>query len=101
MGFIWYLLLGSAVYLLGFVVHRKVLQPKRQMGVTVSSTSAVMMGLLVGFFIVMMLISFMIGRWVLGHSIIDWIYILVNSAIATGVFYFGLNPDETAMKPPD
>lgn len=66
------------------------------MGVAVGSTSAVMVGLLVGCFVVMAIVSFVLGRWVLGHSIIDWAYILVNSAIATGVFYFGLNPDETA-----
>lgn len=98
MGFIGYLLMGSLVYLIGFGIYRNILRPKRQAN---DPTSALMICLLLGCFLVMALVSMVIGRWLLNHYPIDWAYVAVNSAIATGVFYFGLNPDETAMKLPD
>lgn len=98
MGFVGYLLMGSLVYLAGFGIYRKVIRPKRQADRPVS---LLMAALLLGCFLVMALVSVMIGRWLLGHDPIDWAYVAVNSAIATGVFYFGLNPDETTMTLPD
>lgn len=98
MSFVGYLLLGSLVYVAGFMLHLKVLKPKKQAGMPVKKLTILAMSVC---FLTLLFVSFLIGQWVLGHKRIDVVYILINSVIATGIFYVGLNPDEHAMTPPD
>lgn len=49
----------------------------------------------------MLAVSALIGRYVLHHDGFDWAFIIVNSLVATVVFYFGLNPDTTKMNMPN
>lgn len=100
MGFLGYLIMGIAVYLAGFGIFQKHIRQK----IGVSDRSILhpfIVQCLLGCFVVMLVVSFLIGRFVLAHQGIDVAYILVNSLVATVVFYFGLNPDETNMKLPD
>lgn len=101
MGFIGYLLMGSIVYVVGFMIYQKHLKPKKQAGVVYSLQSPIILNLLALCFVIMLIVSAMIGRFIIGHTSFDWVYILVNSAVATVIFYFGLNPDENNMKLPD
>lgn len=101
MGFVGYLLMGSIVYVAGFMIHQKHLKPKKQAGVIYSFKSPIIIKLLAICFGVMLVVSAIIGRFVIGHQSFDWAYIVVNSLVATVIFYFGLNPDETNMKLPD
>lgn len=101
MGFIGYLLMGSVIYVAGFMIYKKRLKPKRQAGVIYSFKSPIIINLLALCFVIMLVVSALIGRFIIGHTSFDWLYILVNSAVATVIFYFGLNPDESNMKLPD
>lgn len=101
MRFIGYLILGALVYVVGFTIHQKHLLPRRQSGDTIRITHPIMFSLLIGCFVVMLIISVLIGRVVMGHEHIDITFVLVNSLVATFVFYFGLNPDTTQMNLPD
>lgn len=101
MGFFGYLILGSVVYVIGFMINLKILNPKRKTGVKYTLTHPVMMQLLGACFVIMLAVSAMLGRWVLGHHGFDVAFILTNSVVATFVFYFGLNPDQTQMNLPD
>ncbi|WP_066803191.1 hypothetical protein [Moraxella oblonga] len=101
MNFIGYLLLGSAMYLLGFMINLKILHPKRKTGAVYTLMHPTILGFVGVCFAVMLLVSFLMGRFLLNHDPIDVAFVLVNSAVATGVFYFGLNPDQTKMNMPD
>lgn len=99
MGFMAYLLMGSLVYCAGFMIHRYYLKPKKHTGV-VHMRSPIVWALLAGCFAVMLVISALIGYFVLEHQPIDWSYVFVNSLVGTVVFGFGLLPDETQMNLP-
>lgn len=101
MGFIGYLILGSVVYAVGFFIHKKWLTPKRELGVKYTLLHPLIVKLLLACLVVMMLVSVLLGRFVLGHDGIDVAFVGVNSLVATFVFYFGLNPDQTQMNIPD
>ena len=101
MGFLGYLLMGSIVYTIGFFINLKLLHPKRQAGAVICAKHPIMIGYLVGCFIIMLGVSVLLGRCVLQHDGPDWAFIGVNSLVATVVFYFGLNPDTTKMNLPD
>lgn len=101
MGFFNYLILGSVVYVIGFTINHKILNPKRKAGIKYTLTHPVMMQLLGACFVIMLAVSALLGRWVLGHHGFDVAFILTNSVVATFVFYFGLNPDQTQMNLPD
>lgn len=101
MGFLGYLLMGGIVYTIGFFINLKLLHPKRQAGAVICAKHPIMIGYLVGCFIIMLGVSVLLGRLVLQHDGPDWAFIGVNSLVATVVFYFGLNPDTTKMNLPD
>lgn len=101
MGFLGYLLMGGIVYTIGFFINLKLLHPKRQAGAVICATHPIMIGYLLGCFIIMLGVSVLLGRFVLHHDGPDWAFIGVNSLVATVVFYFGLNPDTTKMNLPD
>lgn len=100
MSFIGYLVLGSVLYVAGFVLNRQLLEPKRKQGVQFDWSHPLIMGLLAGCFAVMLVLSVLLGRFVLEHMDIDWLFVLINSLVATFVFYFGLNPEQTQMDVP-
>lgn len=101
MGFFNYLILGSVVYVIGFTINHKILNPKRKTGIKYTLTHPVMMQLLGACFVIMLMVSALLGRFVMGHDGFDVAFILMNSLVATFIFYFGLNPDQTQMNLPD
>ncbi|STZ55514.1 Uncharacterised protein [Moraxella lacunata] len=101
MGFLGYLILGSAVYVIGFMINLKILNPKRKAGTNYTLTHPTMIQLLLACFVIMLAVSAMLGRFVMGHESLDLAFILANSMVATFVFYFGLNPDQSQMNLPD
>lgn len=98
MAMLGYLFLGSVVYAIGVMIYLKVIRPKK---LTLSLLSPLLIQLLLGCFLLMCGISAVIGRFLLSHQGFDWAYILVNSGVATAIFYFGLTPDESSLKLPD
>lgn len=101
MGLFGYLLLGAVMYLVGFAVNQKLIKKYRVDEVQLPIKHPVIIKCLVGCFVVMIMASVLIGRFVLHHSGFDWAFIVVNSLVATAVFYFGLNPDTTKMNIPN
>lgn len=100
MGLIGYLILGALAYIAGIVVFQKHIRHKIAPNER-KITHPVIACFVLGCLVIMLVVSFLIGRFILAHKGIDIAYILVNSLVATVVFYFGLNPDETNMKLPD
>lgn len=100
MGLIGYLILGALAYIAGIVVFQKRIRHKIARNDR-KITHPVIACCVLGCLVIMLIVSFLIGRFILAHKGIDIAYILVNSLVATVVFYFGLNPDETNMKLPD
>lgn len=101
MGFLGYLLMGSIVYVIAFMVNLKLLRAKRKSGEITSSTHPIILSWLIVCFVIMLGVSALIGRFILDHDGFDWAFIVVNSLVATVVFYFGLNPDTSQMNLPD
>lgn len=100
MNFIGYLIMGGLVYITGFVINQKILTPKRQQGVDFTLTHPTIIQLLATCFVVMLVVSALLGKFVMGHQDFDWAFIVVNSLVATFIFYFGINPDQTQMNLP-
>lgn len=96
-----YVVLGSLVYVIGFMINLKLLRQKRQSGEIDSAKHPVILAYLSACFVLMLVVSYLLGRFVLDHDGPDWAFILVNSLVATVVFYFGLNPDTSRMNLPD
>ncbi|WP_227430702.1 hypothetical protein [Psychrobacter sp. I-STPA6b] len=101
MGFVNYLLLGTLAYASGWAVRVYVLSKKPAPQNPYSLTHPVIVRYLAVFFAIMMVVSWLIGQFILGHTRIDVIFILVNSAVATFVFSFGLSPDHADYNVPD
>ncbi|OOR90213.1 hypothetical protein B0181_04890 [Moraxella caviae] len=101
MGFLGYLLMGGVVYTAGFFINLKRLAKGRAAGEEYSLTHPVILGYLAACFGVMLIVSALIGRFILAHEGMDWAFIVVNSLVATFVFYFGLNPDTSKMNLPN
>lgn len=101
MGFISYLLMGSLVYVAGFTIHHKHLKAKKQQGITYNIKTPIIWQCVLGCFVAMLAVSALLSLFVLKHDSLDVAYVVVNSLVATVIFYFGLNPDETNMKLPD
>lgn len=99
MGFMGYLILGSLVYIIGTVIHQKYLKPKRQTGVQYSLKHPTILKLLAMCFVVMLVVSALLGRFVMGHEGFDVAFIVVNSLVATFIFYFAINPDPSMSLP--
>lgn len=94
-----YLILGGIVYVAGFQIFIKKIRPTKAKNERLKFNDKRLLPYLLGCFGLMLPISVMISLFVLKKGVqVD--YVLMNSLIATGVFYFGLNPDESYMDLP-
>lgn len=100
MSFFGYLVLGALVYVIGAFINVKKLKPKRTKGEHYTITHPTIISLVVGCFVIMLGVSALLGHFVLKHETMDWAFIVVNSLVATFIFYFAVNPDGE-MKLPD
>ncbi len=104
MGMFAYLILGAVMYVSGFLIRQKIVKPKLiklNKTTRLSPTDPIVIQWVVPCFVVMLVVSAVIGRFLLEHQGFDFAYIIINSLVATVVFYFGFNPDESTMKLPD
>ncbi|PNK61647.1 hypothetical protein [Psychrobacter sp. FDAARGOS_221] len=101
MGFLNYLLLGALAYAAGWAVRIYVLEngPRPEQAYSLQHPKVIQ--ILALFLLVMLIISTLLGRFVLGHEGFDWAFIIVNSVSATFVFSFGLSPDHIRHDLPD
>ena len=93
MNFLSYLVLGGLSYAAGWATRKHVLPPA-DVDAPYRFTHPKIVMCLLAFFVIMLPISALIGRYFLGHASFDMIFIVVNSLAATFVYSFGLNPDE-------
>lgn len=91
MNFLSYVLLGGLSYVAGWLVRTKILD--KAVDEPYSLKHPTVLGYMGAFFIIMLIISWLIGRYALGHIAIDLAFIIINSLVATFVFSFGLNPE--------
>ncbi len=101
MGLFGYLILGAIMYLVGFMINQKLLKKHRTNEAQLPIKHPMIIKCVVGCFVIMLAVSALIGRYMLHHDGFDWAFIIVNSLVATVVFYFGLNPDTTKMNMPN
>lgn len=101
MGFFSYLLLGGIAYGLGWGIRTNILEKQPTPSDAYSFTHPTIIKYMAGFFVIMLLVSFLIGRFVIGHVHADIAFIVVNSLVATFVFSFGINPDKTRYDLPN
>ena len=101
MGFLNYLLLGTLAFGAGWAIRVYVLAKKPAPKTPYSLKHPVILRYLVIFFVIMMVVSWLIGKFLLGHAHIDIPFVLVNSAVATFVFSFGISPDLAGYDVPD
>lgn len=93
MSFFSYVILGGLSYVAGWAVRHYILNKKPAPEQPYGLKHPVILGYLGGFFIVMLVVSWLIGRYLLGHMSLDLPFIIVNSLVATFVYSFGLNPE--------
>ncbi|MFA9485431.1 hypothetical protein LU276_04160 [Moraxella haemolytica] len=101
MGIVGSIIFGAIVYVIGFVIHRKHLLRHQVNHERFSLTHPLIIKYLLACFVIMLAVSALVGRFLLNHETFDWAFIIINSLIATVVFYFGLNPDTTQMNLPN
>lgn len=101
MSFLNYLLLGVIAYASGWALRIYVLDKRPKPATPYSLTHPTIMAMMAAFFVIMLGVSWAIGRFILAHQGIDIAYLLVNSAVATFVFSFGLSPDQARHDLPD
>ena len=101
MNFFSYVVLGGFSYAAGWAIRTYVLEknPKQQQPYNLKHPT--ILAYLGGFFIIMLIVSWLIGRYALGHGSIDLPFIIVNSLVATFVYSFGLNPEKSSYNVPD
>lgn len=101
MGFLNYLLMGTLAYATGWAIRLYVLEkgPKPEQPYSLSHPKIRIY--LAIFFVIMLIISALLGRFVLGHNGLDIAFVIVNSLVATFVFSFGLSPDHIRHDLPD
>ena len=97
MNFLGYVILGGLSYGAGWAVRTQVLdkQPKPEVPYTLKHPA--ILGYLGGFFIIMLIISWLLGRYLLDHIQLDLMFIIINSIVATFVFSFGLKPEKSLI----
>ncbi len=100
MNFLSYVILGGLSYAAGWVVRVHVLSKQPEPEQPYSLKHPAILGYLGGFFIIMLIISWMIGRYMLGHVQLDLLFIIINSMVATFVFSFGLKPEQAWFSTP-
>ena len=101
MGFFEYTLLGGIAFAMGWAIRTYVLAKRPAPDTPYSFTHPVIMSYMGAFLVIMLLVSALIGRFILNHQSFDFAYILVNSLVATFVFSFGINPDTVRYDVPD
>lgn len=101
MGFLNYLLLGAIAYGLGWAVRIYVLEKGVKPKEPYSMKHPIVIRYLALFFVFMLVVSALLGRFVIGHNEIDIPFIVVNSIVSTFVFSFGLSPDHVQHDLPD
>lgn len=101
MNFLSYVVLGGLSYAAGWAIRMHVLdkQPAPEQPYTLKHPA--ILSYMGGFFIIMLIISWIIGRYLLNHMQLDLPFIIINSLVATFVFSFGLNPEKANYDVPD
>ncbi|WP_105245181.1 hypothetical protein [Psychrobacter sp. Marseille-P5312] len=101
MNFFSYVVLGGFSYAAGWAVRTYILDKKPKSEQLYNLKHPTILAYLGSFFIVMLVVSWLIGRYLLGHIAIDLPFIIVNSLVATFVYSFGLNPENANYGVPD
>lgn len=101
MNFFSYVVLGGFCYAAGWAVRTHILDKQPKLEQPYNLKHPAILGYLGGFFIIMLIVSWLIGRYLLGHSTIDLPFIVVNSLVGTFVYSFGLNPEKPSYGVPD
>lgn len=101
MNFFSYVVLGGFSYAAGWALRHYVLDKQPEPEQAYNLKHPAILGYMSGFFIIMLIISWLIGRYLLGHGSLDLPFIIVNSLVATFVFSFGLNPEKASYDVPD
>lgn len=101
MNFFSYVVLGGFSYAAGWAIRTYVLDKKPQPEQSYNLKHPTILAYLGMFFIAMLIVSWLIGRYALGHATIDLPFIIVNSLVATFVCSFGLNPEKANYDVPD
>lgn len=99
MNFLGYVLLGGLSYAAGWAVRYYMLDKNPEQPYNLKHPA--ILGYMGAFFIIMLIISWMIGRYALGHIALDLPFIIINSIVATFVYSFGLNPEKANYDVPD
>lgn len=97
MNFLSYVILGGLSYAAGWAIRTHVLNKQSESDTPYTLKHPAILGYLGGFFIIMLIISWMIGRYMLGHIQLDLMFIIINSIVATFVFSFGLKPEKSLI----
>ena len=97
MNFLSYVILGGLSYAAGWAIRTHVLDKQPESDAPYTLKHPAILGYLGGFFIIMLIISWMIGRYMLGHIQLDLMFIIINSIVATFVFSFGLKPEKSLI----
>ncbi|MDN6276292.1 hypothetical protein [Psychrobacter sp.] len=101
MGFFSYVVLGGFSYAAGWAVRTYILDKKPEPEQPYNLKHPTILLYMVGFCLVMLVVSWLMGRYLLGHVTMDVPFIVVNSLVATFVYSFGLNPEKASYDVPD
>lgn len=101
MNFFSYVVLGGFSYAAGWAVRTYILAKQPAPEQPYNLKHPVILGYMGGFFIIMLVVSWLLGRYALGHTTIDFPFIIVNSLVATFVYSFGLNPEKASYDVPN
>lgn len=101
MNFFSYVVLGGFSYAAGWAIRTYVLDKHSKPEQAYNLKHPAILAYLGGFFIIMLMVSWLIGRYLLGHASIDVPFIIINSLVATFVYSFGLNPEKARYDVPD
>lgn len=101
MNFFSYVVLGGFSYAAGWAIRSYVLDKKPEPEQPYNLKHPTILAYLGGFLIIMLIISWLISRYLLGHASLDLPFIVINSLVATFVYSFGLNPEKVRYDVPD
>lgn len=101
MGFISYVLIGGIAYAIGWAIRAYILDKKPAPETAYHFRHPVILQYMAAFFVVMLVVSWLLGKFVIGHPSADIPFIVMNSLVATFVFSFGVNPDKVRYDLPD
>lgn len=101
MNFFSYVVLGGFSYAAGWAIRSYILDKQPVPEQSYNLKHPLILGYMGVFFIIMLIVSWLIGRYLLGHTTIDLPFIIINSLVATFVYSFGLNPEKVRYDVPD